>query len=758
MAGKRKVYEEAMRLAADFTGNGDWASASKAYHAALEEFPGDAEALLGLGKAYLEAGQVDPAIQTLQQLAELNPDHYDVYLLLADAQERIGQFDAAAEAFVLAGNALAQERRITEALHVWERAVSLAPDHLECHNRLAQGFARLGQMQQTVHHLIQMAAIYQRRGDERKARQQLMGALHLAPGDSNAQAALAALNQGAPVADVVSPSPSPAAEAATASAGAEEDDFFLAGLDEEEEEEGDPAEQAQQQALADLAGILFEDNLAGVGISKPELDALISRAIDLQTRGRNAETIEIYRQVIEAGLKRPSIYFVQGMLYQAEKRYDEALQALQMVQDHEQYRLGAHFAMAKIYRVQGKTSEAVAQFLEATKIVDLRSVQPPYANDLRQVYSNVANSFLSAGTSDKADLFIKSVLDFFSSKGWQRRSLEARRQMDSLSDDGSLMSLAEYLETPETAVALTAMALTNEYMQRNMLMTAAEECYIAIQKAPTYLPIHLRLAEILLKQEHTEEAINKYLAVADVYQVRQQVQQAINVYQKVLRLAPMDVTVRARLIGLLTAQGKIDEAMEEYLALADAYYQLAQVSRSLEKYNEALRLAPRASTPNVWTVQILHRMGDIYNQRVDWARAAAAYEELVKVAPEDERARQALVDLYFKQGKTDDAIRVLDELLKYYQARGDREKMLALVQDAVQTRPDEMALRQRLGSVYALLDLKREAITEYDALGEMQLENGLREEAAQTIQKIIELGPDDIDGYRQLLAQIRGGV
>ena len=54
--------------------------------------------------------------------------------------------------------------------------------------------------------------------------------------------------------------------------------------------------------------------------------------------------------------------------------------------------------------------------------------------------------------------------------------------------------------------------------------------------------------------------------------------------------------------------------------------------------------------------------------------------------------------------------------------------------------------------------MNREAIAEYDALGEMQMENGLRDQAVQTIQAIINLGPDDVEGYQRLLGQISGGA
>ena len=67
-------------------------------------------------------------------------------------------------------------------------------------------------------------------------------------------------------------------------------------------------------------------------------------------------------------------------------------------------------------------------------------------------------------------------------------------------------------------------------------------------------------------------------------------------------------------------------------------------------------------------------------------------------------------------------------------------------------------LRQRLAISYVQSNKIREAVAEYDTLGEMQLERGMREQAIQSIQAIINLGPDDIEGYRKLLSQISGGA
>jgi tetratricopeptide (TPR) repeat protein len=396
-------------------------------------------------------------------------------------------------------------------------------------------------------------------------------------------------------------------------------------------------------------------------------------------------------------------------------------------------------------------------YIETLKIIDLHNVSSQKANKLVQAYEEVTNKYQARIEPKQADSFITAVKRFFSSSAWEEKAAEARARMDSVTEDGAAMSLVEFLETPETEVVITTMALTGEYLKRNLLMTASEECLRAIQKAPSYLPLHVRLADILLKQEHTDEAINKFLYIARVFLMRGQPDQAVNLYQRILRLAPMDVIVRTRLIELYINQQETDQALEQYLALADSYYQLAQVDRALEKYNEALRLAAASSSVDTWKGDILMRMGDIYRQRFDWARATTAYEDLLKINPNDERIQRQLIDLYYKQNKVNQATKTLDGLLAIYQ-KYNPLKALDLLKELTSIYQDDLSLRQRLAVAFVQNGMNREAIKEYDVLGEMQLENGLRSQAMQTIQAIINLGPDDIEGYRRLLTQISGGT
>jgi hypothetical protein len=59
-----------------------------------------------------------------------------------------------------------------------------------------------------------------------------------------------------------------------------------------------------------------------------------------------------------------------------------------------------------------------------------------------------------------------------------------------------------------------------------------------------------------------------------------------------------------------------------------------------------------------------------------------------------------------------------------------------------------------MARAYIDAGMNDEAIQELDALGELQLDSGLRKQAMATVRFIISLNPKNVDAYRQLLAQL----
>jgi len=768
VAGDQNKFQTAMIHAERFSDQGNWPEAIKAYRFALAEFSNNEAAIIGFGQANLAVGQADIAWKAFQQVLKINPGNYQVLGYIAEIQERMGQMDAAAETYLRVGNVFDGQHDIDSAIEAWLRAIELVPDKIDAHHKLAQALIQQGKTRAAVRHYLTVAAIYQSREDNERALQQIREAQALIPNDPGITAALEALDQGFPIQPDEMSDVSPTEGVAlpefrdefTDSDFFEEDPFALeSDLGSTRVPMGGLIESTQQYALEELANVIFEDdNKAHTAtISRDKVNLLIVQAIDLQRQDRLSEAINNYRQVIQAGAGRPALYFNLGILYKNQGQSNEAAKMFKMAGQDRAYQVSSQFALGETYVEANNVELALKHFIETLKIVDLQNVSNQKASNLAQAYEKLTDNYLTQLDPKKATGLITAVKKFFANPTWKQKVAEARAQMDSVTEDGSTMSLVEFLETPETEVVITTMALTGEYLKRNFLMTASEECLRSIQKAPSYLPLHVRLADILLKQEHTDEAITKYLYIAKVYLMRHQPDQAVNIYQKILRLASMDVTVRSKLIELYISYNDTEQALEQYLILADSYYQLAQVDRALEKYNEALRLASTSPNANTWKADILSRIGDIYNQRFDWARATTAFEDMLKINPNDERTQRQLIDLYYKQNKVNQATKTLDGLLAIYQ-KYNPLKALELLKELNSIYHEDMSLRQRLAIAYAQNGMNREAIKEYDVLGEMQLENGLRSQAMQTIQAIINLEPDDLEGYRRLLAQISGGA
>lgn len=743
MARNRKVFEQAMRQATNFAWDQKWEKAIAEYRKALKEFPEDISALSGLAQAFLESGQPEEALENYRRVAELT--HGDPAALgrVADILESLGRLEEAADACMEMAEAYLREKEIDKAVGTWTRATKFVPGHLEAHQKLADFYIRSGKTNQTIKEYLALARIYQRQGEEEKAIQYCQMALKLDTHHPEAKAMLEALRYGE------------AAQPTT-----------IITLERVSEEETDLLNATKRKALSDLAMYLFEEipheraeaatDSGEFRLSRTQINAILSQAIDLHSRGHVDEALPKYLRVLEAGVNRPALHFNLGMIYQEKLRLEEAIAHFSQATRHPDYALASHFALGDSYRALDRLEDALEHFVEVLKIVDMQTVGEEKADELAQLYSGLAESYKTKGDVGSTLAFANALIEFFGHSGWESRVAEMRKRLNELAGEGVTMALAQVLEAPGFDQILESLVETQKYMDSNLLRTAAEECFWAMEKAPTYLPLHLRLAEILLRQGLTEEATAKYMTVAEVYQVWGENRQASNIYKRILDLAPADVKVRSKIIDLLISERKIDEALENYMALADIYYHLARLNKTLEKYNEALRLSSQSSRPREWQVEILHKIGDIHIQRVDWNQALAAYQRIKSLSPGDEKARLQLVDLYFKQGKSEQAAQELDSLTAYYKEQGQSDKVLSILQEAVEMRPYEMALRARLSQTYLERGLKQKAIDELDALGEMQLEAGMNKEAIETIKLIISLGPKNIKAYKQLLAQLLG--
>ncbi|MDY6875731.1 MAG: tetratricopeptide repeat protein [Chloroflexota bacterium] len=765
MSGDRQVFEEAMRAGADAAWDRNWDQAIAAYQRALTAFPRHVGALAGLGLAYSGAGQLEAALDAYRQASDLAPDDPVLLEYIGKTREQLHQGKKAAEAYLASAEQyLSQQQASHMALERWRDAARAWPDCLPAHAQLLQYYQHHGQVHEAAKECLSLVRIYRAQGQNDHAVQICHHALKLAPHDPEVLATLDNLRYGKAIASEPD-AEVPEEESEPLAIIKEPADIVTLELPvtsetEASEERGSPVEITRQKALTDLAESVFEETKATAPpiviprLDKVEIDTLIGRAIDFQTRGKIEKAVAAYEKVIEAGVEQPAVHFNLGLLYQEKLRFDAAIVQFEKAVSQPTYALGSHFALGECYRARGRIDEALSHFIEVLKMVDLATVQREQADDLIQLYESLADSYIAKGEREHALEFTNSLVEFLSEKGWEDKIVQARQRLDTLGKEGPTLSLAEMLAIPGSERILESVALSQEYAKRGMFYSALEECYYALEHAPTYLPIHRQLAQVLLAMRKINEAVAKFVAIADTYRIQGNVHQAIAVYQRTLKLAPMNTVVRIKLIDLLISHGEIDEALEHYLVLADSYYHLAQMDQALDTYQEALRLAPRGDPERRWEVGILHKIGDINMQRVNWKRAIDIYEQIRNIAPDDERARLTLMDLYHRSNRHELAIAELDGLLKIYRDNNKTQRIFTILEDAISKWPDDIPLRTRLAQAYLDIGYVQQALEHLDKLGDLQLEAERYKDAQATIRAIIALRPPNVADYQQLLEQL----
>ena len=736
------MYEKSLRAGHDYAWEGKWQQALAAYEAALDEMPDDPLVHNHLGHAYFQLERFDRSLEAYTVASRLAPQDPAPLSRIAEIHERLGQRHAAADALYSMARVQQGRRDWTRAIEAIQRALVIYPDHAPARMALAELYTEVDQPRRAVKEYLRLARNFQRQGKVDQALEQCRRALDLDPRDLDTQALVKALENGDSVAGL--------------------------GLSHSLVGDGaSPADKAQAQALAELANIPFEDTplvsaddgTPEAGSARPvlsgtQIGALVARAIDFQTRGLLDDAIRSYSTLLEAGVDRTAVRFTLGRLLQQRLRFEPAIVELKRAARDPVYRLGSHFALGECYKALGRMDDALDHFVQVLKTVDLETVGEEKARDLAPLYDALSDSYLAAGKPDRTLAFSNSLVEFLSSKGWEEKAREARQRLNSMSEEGISMSLAEFLAAPSVDTILNAMSLSQEYARQDSLAAAVEVCLGALEVAPTYVPLHLRLAEISTQRGRLDEAVAKYQAVAELCLVREETGQAIGVYRQMLRLKPLDVAARARLVDLLKSCGEIDQALEQYLTMADAYYELAQPDKAFETCSEALHLVSRASDEEVWSARLLRSMTEMHMRHGNWREALDLYGQQVSISPEDETVRLHLIDLNYKLGRAAEADKETVTMLEYYRSRGEEERGVALLEEAVRLQPQQMALRARLARSYLDAGLREDAIQQLDTLGELQLDAGLRKQAMATVRLIISLNPKNVAAYRQLLAQL----
>jgi len=766
VAEHRAQYEEALKRGHSYSWDQDWQNAITEFEQAIEAVTDEPAPYAGLGMAYFELGEFDKALENYKLAARHSRGDMIYLKHVADVQERLGQLTEAGQTYMAIGEIQLRRKKLDEAVGNWLRAISLDPDLLGGHQRLAAVYRRQGLVNNAVREYLAMARIYHARGEAERALKMCSLALEMDPRNVDALTAVDLIRRGeelvlrddnqAMLDSQVLNETAAAVQQMTSALETEPDTWEL------DEEEGNLVESTYHIAQQQLAQEIFADEemeavataVSDDTLGKLERDALLSQALDFQTRGMIEEAIDCFEKAVAGGFTSAAAQYCLGILYQQKLRLKQAIAEFTAALEDTAYRPASYYAIGEAYMLRSDTERAVGHFVAALKYLDLNTVSPENAWRVNEQYDYFANGLLSEAEPGKAMEFIRGLTEFLGTPGWEDRVNEARSRLDKLTPGDDTLILGEIL-TAGSLQVLESLHLSQEYAEQGKYDSAVEEAYRAIQLSPFYLAGHIQLADLMVRQERTQIAVEKYLTIGHTYRVRGDVNGAISNYERAVELSPMGMSNRTLLVEVLLRQGYIDRALEHYVVMGETYYNLAEMEKARETYLMALRLAPKGSAERNWRSHLLRAIADIDMQRLDWKRALAAYNELSTSDPDDDSVIMTLVDLFYKVGQPNSAMRTLDRHLVRLVRSGQGKRVKRILEEMVERHPAEAGLVDRLTRLYIHQGDEEKAIKVLDRLGEAQLDAGQDEQATETIQKILKLNPPNAASYRQMLRRMQ---
>lgn len=770
MPGREDLFQKAMNEGHSAAWDQEWSKAAAAYRQALQEMPDQPKALNSLGLALFQQGNYEEALQIYKRVAQVTPADPVPMEKLAQLFERTGHLKEAIDSAFKAADLFLNQRDVDKAIENWVHVTTLEPEHVLAHSRLALAHEKLNHKPQAVIEYIAVASLVQRTGNMEKTAELINKALMIMPDSVEAKQAQTLLRSGQFLPKPLRPKggtgPIAMARVKELDQPKKQSDSGL-----------DPIAEARQKALTRLAEILFEyttDDGAAVQ-ARRGLQALmrgtgqlsmqsseqtkvvlhLGQAIDAQTKDKDSQAAEELEHALEAGFNHPALYFDLGLLRAKENRLESAIRHLQHSIKHKDFGLAARLLLGQINQKLGRLGPASIEYLEALRLADSMIVAPEQAEEISQMYEPL----IEAQTTQTDEAAIKrlcdNINDMLVRKNWRNHLHKAREQMSKSQDGDMPMPLAEVILQAQSSQVLEAINHVHQLARIGSLRSAMEEAFHALTFAPTYLPLHTLIGDLLVREDHAEEAIAKFNTVAQAYSVRGEAAQSAKMLRRVVQLAPMDMVARSKLIDQLVARGQVDDAIREYLELAEIYYRLAELDNARKTYTKALRFVQQANADRSWNVHILQRMADIDMQKLDWKQAIRVYEQIRTLRPDDETVRKNLIELSLRLGQPAQANAELENYMTYLQTSNRNGQAVKFIQELLEERPDDLVLRRALAQQYQQSGLIAEAVTELDAIAESLLNVGRKDEAIVTINQILLINPPNSDQYRQLLMQLQ---
>jgi tetratricopeptide (TPR) repeat protein len=229
-------------------------------------------------------------------------------------------------------------------------------------------------------------------------------------------------------------------------------------------------------------------------------------------------------------------------------------------------------------------------------------------------------------------------------------------------------------------------ALAEKYTKKEKYEDAILEYLKLISGDEQDIPIRNIIGDLYIKMRQVDRAVEEFKKVSDYFEKKGVYTKSIAIYKRITRIAPEDIKSLRKLADLYFQRGFISEGKTEYLKLAKTLTKRNKVQEAIETYEKLLKLDSEDVESRLSLAELCIRQG-LKERAVEELNEAAEFkmrQNSLKVAAEilkrsraikedHSRTLENLIDLFKRENRRKDALKLVNEVLKK-----DKENLKAL--------------------------------------------------------------------------------
>jgi chromosomal replication initiator protein DnaA len=680
------------------------------------------------------AGDTAAAIARMQKVLEWQPEHAEVLEALAEFREAAGEADESREVRRRHAKALIGARKYTEAVQVLERLLTRDPealDLLELQATALENAANAGdeEARQRAVALFERMAEKEAEGPNARVSQQFLeraAALDSSRPDLLFNLASAHLRNNDRVR---------ATDAIILGCEA------LAGNGSLK----DAIRESERFSMVMPQDIDLVRYIAELYLRDDQKSAAVSRlrrlADDLVDGGRHAEAKEVLAQVQAIEPQSAETLIAEAQLHGKAGKRDEQAKALigaAAFQEQAGDISAAAATLEQLLKINPEDASA------ATKLIQYNEkLKRP--DDVRKWRLNLARIYRTTSDFDREARVLRDALS---------RAPEDEMLL-------SLLSVCEFSRRDIPAGVQMTRRLAALQARTNRLDEAIATLRRGLERVPDHLELHRDLFDLLKKRGLKPEAAKAGMRFVDVLATDGKTAEAAQIFDQIVECDPDSIDVKRAQIDFLTRTGRDAEAQEKQILLAGEYREHEQFAEAEQLLKELVEADPKNVIAREELAQLYRLLGqdadaethlaaaaDSYDQEGEDTKALSTLRSILQANPDNTDVRRQLVQAHRKRGQLMEALRELHALADLFRRQNSESEALAAEREATELAPRDMGARQRY--IDSLLKTGRttHATDEMEQIATTQMERGQLTEAMETVERLLALEPDKLNGRR----------